>query len=160
MLGIGSGLGRPISPGFDDGGNGQGGLVGGILDLRIGVGFTEDVALYVESLTVAGVERAPGAADRLLVEHALLTVQLFVEPVDPHLYARGGAGVAIVRHRRNATSADSQTTIGGAIGGVLGYEWRFGRVLGLTLELGTLFEVTGEFLSATPLGMLGAKAYF
>lgn len=160
VLGLGGGLGRPVSPDLDGGGYEQGGLVGGILDLRIGGGFTEDVALFVESLTVVGVNRAPGAADRLLTEHALLTVQLFVEPVDPHLYARGGAGVAIVRHRRDAGAAGSRTTIGGAIGGVLGYEWRFGRVLGLTLELGTLFEVTGEFLSATPLAMLGAQAYF
>jgi len=160
VVGIGGGLGRPVSPDLDDGGYGGGGLVGGVLDLRLGVGFTEDVAIFVESLTVAGVYRAPGAADRLLVEHALLTVQLFVEPVDPHLYARGGAGVAMVRHRKSASTPESQTSIGGAIGGVLGYEWRFGRIFCLTLELGTIFEVTGELISATPLAMFGAKAYF
>ncbi len=160
VVGIGGGLGRPVSPDLDDGGYGGGGLVGGVLDLRLGVGSTEDVAIFVESLTVAGVYRAPRAADRLLVEHALLTVQLFVEPVDPHLYARGGAGVAMVRHRKSASTPESQTSIGGAIGGVLGYEWRFGRIFCLTLELGTIFEVTGELISATPLAMFGAKAYF
>jgi hypothetical protein len=160
LLGGSVGLVRPVAPDLDDRGYSGGGLVGPVLDLRIGGGFAEGVLLMFESITTIGASPPPGARDRILAQHTLVSVQRFAESVDPNLYARAGAGVAWTRVRTTPGADATASAVGRPHGAGRGYEWRFGSSFTVTFELGTLFTATELAIIATPLATLGSQWYW